>query len=1302
MTICALFLALLCSAQLAPPFQMFDPDDFPSGYFLPAAQVVDYKLPSGDAFEPLTYLRSRASFNALKRAEVNGDLLPDEAALETMKLSYLESVNALPISIVQLRYARFDEDAIAEGDVAVIGGTITLDAPVSQVVEHTSCFFLQLPMARYSSDSYRFIFPEEAYFTNEDLTFTSLEVDFDDGIGWQPLVFDEVYAVHYQNQQMDRTVRVRLQHTGGTFRAAAFIKSSGAASSFPNPELPPWYSGTSSAPWLLTADYGNETISGNAYTLLSEDGVFDRPFIFVEGIDFGKEITPLRNGSFGWYEFSSGQSTEYPFLYNMPVLLNLLRAEGYDIILLDFTKGADFIQKNAALLKHLIQLCNDYKAGAEELVIAGASMGGQVSRIALREMELAGQPHCTRVWISLDSPHTGANIPLGLQRSLYFLSDHFAAAEVFVADYLETPAARQLLIYQVGEVPSLYNEYFAYAESIGYPKECRNVAIANGSSDATPLPVGNGVPLIDYECSFFGSPLFKLYFTTLPGDPYNDQSTPDAYLLTDLHVSDPQGCIGLNCLMPFILSVDEEQTYVSPDSHRLDNCPGGTRSSIEQLVEAIEAALAESSDLPSWCTTSVNNYYSDHSFIPTVSALGIDAPYHSSVTALLQDSPESCPFDRWYAPTGTNLQHSEISNAMIDLVLEEVVDGAPMIGGWLNGEVALGYFNYGVPYQYQLPEVWVSQGGELYVNADLPLHYGDDPDWYSEPASTMLVRTPQCETEVTIGAEGLFEIGSGTGSRNGRVEIRKGSTLRMIEGSVVRLLKASELVIRNGATLKIEGGKLEINEGSRVIIEEGAQLIYAGDEPIYVSDPGSALVLRGTLTLDENHDLTIQALENHTNGVVVFESSGVNVIGDGNAQLHLLGSGTGDELLHIAEGAELMTSAPFGLLRVRDGNVTLANHAKIATTGECQFFNAQVNGDDETVGFHLFSAALFNNCRLMSTDLVCDLNNDLLRFKNSELYDCSIDVDGGSYRVEESELHSSSLFSIALQFNARIVNSIVTGPEQLAIHDQSSTDLRIVNSAFSHLGTAVRKRGGTLELKCNSFSTCGIATVTAQFCTLSMTTADNTGYNVFEDNGVHCFFLDATDVHLTNGYNQFLSFNNHLFEGTLFGSCTAECTAELFATGNYWGGGSPIANSSDLHYLDPYCDIDAWYNPYDGFTVTVVDKLPIEPIACDALPAPPVDAVIAGKALFDESSFELSPNPARSTVEVRFGIQSSDAAGPTLRIFDMSGQLIDEHEVQRGAWRHIFDLSELRAGIYIIECVLSDGKRLQRRLIVAP
>ena len=152
------------------------------------------------------------------------------------------------------------------------------------------------------------------------------------------------------------------------------------------------------------------------------DGVLDKPIFFVDGFDPGDDRTiPLTYDllNFG----NSGEN-----------LGDIVRDLGFDLIVLNFPTytsssdgttnidgGADFIQRNAYILVELLNTINAIKVGAEENVIIGPSMGGLISRYALRYMEQNTLDHETRLYLSFDSPHLGANVPIGLQYILNYI-----------------------------------------------------------------------------------------------------------------------------------------------------------------------------------------------------------------------------------------------------------------------------------------------------------------------------------------------------------------------------------------------------------------------------------------------------------------------------------------------------------------------------------------------------------------------------------------------------------------------------------------------------------------------------------------------------------------------------------------------------------------------------------------------------------------------------------------------------------------------------------------------------------------
>src|SRR4030095_5111747 len=131
------------------------------------------------------------------------------------------------------------------------------------------------------------------------------------------------------------------------------------------------------------------------------------------------------------------------------------RSKCYDIVILNFPTyinefgntvdgGADYIERNAFVLIKLIKKLNqELKENdrSEQLVIVGPSMGGIISRYALAYMEKNNMPHRTRLWISFDAPHNGANVPIGAQKYVeFFAGNGIKEAQETLQKKLNTPA----------------------------------------------------------------------------------------------------------------------------------------------------------------------------------------------------------------------------------------------------------------------------------------------------------------------------------------------------------------------------------------------------------------------------------------------------------------------------------------------------------------------------------------------------------------------------------------------------------------------------------------------------------------------------------------------------------------------------------------------------------------------------------------------------------------------------------------------------------------------------------------------
>lgn len=129
----------------------------------------------------------------------------------------------------------------------------------------------------------------------------------------------------------------------------------------------------------------------------SGDAMINKPLIFIEPFELGDDK----------WDTSIAFNT-------LELLFDSLKSENYDIIYLDLYRNNSYIQNNAYLVQRVIKAVNAIN-GVDSLVVIGASMGGLIARYAIADMEQRGEQHRVKLYGSIDSPHRGANIPLGIQ-----------------------------------------------------------------------------------------------------------------------------------------------------------------------------------------------------------------------------------------------------------------------------------------------------------------------------------------------------------------------------------------------------------------------------------------------------------------------------------------------------------------------------------------------------------------------------------------------------------------------------------------------------------------------------------------------------------------------------------------------------------------------------------------------------------------------------------------------------------------------------------------------------------------------
>ncbi|WP_432410909.1 T9SS type A sorting domain-containing protein [Rasiella sp. SM2506] len=389
------------------------------------------------------------------------------------------------------------------------------------------------------------------------------------------------------------------------------------------------------------------------------DGILDKPVILLDGFDPGdaRDINGLYNSlAFG------GEN-----------LADLVRDEGYDIVVLnapvyttggkEIDGGGDFIQRNAMVLIELINFLNEEKVGNEELVVLGPSMGGLIARYGLAFMEQNSMPHETRLYISFDSPHKGANIPISLQYLINYLAQEVGDAQAIaiVDEVLNAPAAKEMLYdHLLGHLlagspteqdptkllpagaPDFRDAFQAELDALGFPQNVRNVAMINGAGNGltTGMP---GIQIVDTTLDLGSGATADvvLHFAPEANTTINVTSFDSFFagFPIDSFDADAQS-------EPTIDGIDASPGGVSFISNALGG--GGGNPAIQDFIDALDQDA--------------------FAFIPTISALALETENDWFALPDLNDSP----FVNFHIPN-TNERHVEPTAQNVAFALAEIL-----------------------------------------------------------------------------------------------------------------------------------------------------------------------------------------------------------------------------------------------------------------------------------------------------------------------------------------------------------------------------------------------------------------------------------------------------------------------------------------------------------------------------------------------------------------------------------------------------------------------------------------------------
>ncbi|MBC7391113.1 MAG: hypothetical protein H7329_18045, partial [Opitutaceae bacterium] len=275
--------------------------------------------------------------------------------------------------------------------------------------------------------SENFIIQSNMIWNNTGKTISQIQIDFANGQSFQTVTVGTAINVSYIDTGFKKwTIKVTLNDNSilQCYNEYNVLRTANVSSKFQSSQstIPSWgfinsVSGTRNAATVLIN-----------YSKNNPTGTLRKPLIVVEGYDVSFIAPSLQPFNYSVVDFINGiEESKLQYDFNN----QLDDIAGYDLVFVDFADGAADIVLNAGAVQEVINRVNANKVNdnrpttpiRQQNVVMGLSMGGLCARYALANMtkNFTATPTETRLLITHDSPHKGANIPLGLKYMIRML-----------------------------------------------------------------------------------------------------------------------------------------------------------------------------------------------------------------------------------------------------------------------------------------------------------------------------------------------------------------------------------------------------------------------------------------------------------------------------------------------------------------------------------------------------------------------------------------------------------------------------------------------------------------------------------------------------------------------------------------------------------------------------------------------------------------------------------------------------------------------------------------------------------------
>ena len=610
-------------------------------------------------------------YGGLYSSKINGNATLFSTDTVINRISNQIDGASVSLAMMQFKYNKLNDNAVALGLLQIVNGQIIEINGAASPYLDKQLFAVAPKSTLFNSRTASFVFKSSLWFSNSGKTVQKLEINFNNESGYITANWDTPTSYTFSSDST-KTIYFRLTYTDGS----SYISQTNIMMNGSSIQKAPGLREIKSIIIPPSSEHSGGTIQ-ILYSSSNTLRILKKPLIVAEGYDASGVMPDTQNNDiFNFIGSNYFGTINIP--YSSGSLLDYINTNQFDIVYVDNNNGVDDIRRNAKLFEQAIDWVNTNKDSTQPNVVMGISMGGLVARYALRKMEMEGKDHQTWKYISVDAPHKGANVPVGIQAAVRHIENidfniywfitvgnisDFNANLKGAINLLNSKATKQLLMYQVTKDftydNSEYTSFMSEYESMGFPQKCQNIAITDGSGNDTKI-FGPGTQLLNINESFSLNWWMEILsysvgvistFTNYPQFainliPGNSQvcATISSNALPDKSISTVyNGRIFIKkkilWLIPVQIDITNKTLKSTSEMLPVDGAPGGLYN---VSVFGLSSDFSKYVLQPSFC------------FVPTVSALAL-TNWKDKLTSTLQNTDfyanGTSDFDLYFMPT---------------------------------------------------------------------------------------------------------------------------------------------------------------------------------------------------------------------------------------------------------------------------------------------------------------------------------------------------------------------------------------------------------------------------------------------------------------------------------------------------------------------------------------------------------------------------------------------------------------------------------------------------------------------------